>query len=105
MAGRDPSSGEQPMLALHELIFSAFKERFGEAVIGVKLTPAVHECWVTMLVKRRTPEMGALADELEQEFLEEYGKALAFNIKRPWRAMARDLIRMISRAERGHGDH
>ncbi len=30
--------------------------------------------------------MEDLANQLEQEFLEEYGKSLAFNIKEPWRA-------------------
>jgi hypothetical protein len=88
-------SAEETTPALHDLIISTFKERFGEAVIGVKLTPAVHECWVTVLVRRRTPEMEDLANQLEQEFLEEYGKSLAFNVKEPWRAVIGNLVRKM----------
>lgn len=93
MAGRDASPEKQALLSLHDLILSTLRERFGEAIIGVKLTPAVHECWVTVLVKRRTPEMEDLASQVEQEFLEEYGKSLAFNIKQPWRVRVSHLIR------------
>ena len=93
------SSEEQVMLALHDLILSGFRERFGEVIIGVKLTPAVHECWVTVFVKRRTPEMDDLADRLEQEFLEEYGRSLAFRVKQPWKTTARNLVRRILRAK------
>lgn len=34
MTEKDLSPEEQSMLALHDLILSAFRERFGEAIIG-----------------------------------------------------------------------
>ena len=97
-SGLEPE--ERSMLALHDLILSTFKERFGEAIIGVKLTPAVHECWVTVLVKRRTLEMEDLAIQLEQEFLEEYGQCSAFNVRQPWGAIARNLVKKIFGVEK-----
>lgn len=57
MTEKDASPREQSMLALHDLIPSAFRERFGEAIIRVKLTPLVSECWITILVKQRAQKM------------------------------------------------
>lgn len=93
MVEKGSSPEHRSMLSLHDLILATFREHFGEAVIGVKLTPAIHECWVTVLVKRRTLEMENLANQLEQEFLEEYGKSLAFNIRQPWVARVSNLIK------------
>lgn len=43
--------------------------------------------------------MEDLANQLEQESLEEHGKSLAFNIKQPWMMTTRDLVRRILRKE------
>jgi len=51
------------------------------------------------LVKRRTPEIEDLANQLEQEFLEEYGKSPAFNVKQSWMMTTRDVVRRILRKE------
>ena len=37
------SDGEREMLGLHDLILSAFRKKFGDAVIGVNLLPLVRE--------------------------------------------------------------
>ena len=90
------SREEQSMLALHDLILSAFREHFGEeTIIGVNLTPLVHECWITVLVKQKTEEMVDFANELEREFLEELGRHVAIFVKQPWKVTVANLIGKI----------
>ena len=52
------SNGEREMMSLHDLILSAFRREFGDTVIGVNLLPLVHECWATVVVKEKSPEIG-----------------------------------------------
>ena len=96
------SPDEQSMLALHDLILNAFRERFGETIIGVNLLPLVSECWITVLVKRKTQEMFDLAEEIEREFMEDFGKQIVIFFKRPWRERIRGLARnILPRAAKG----
>ena len=88
------SREEQSMLALHDLILSAFRQHFGEEmIIGVKLTPLVSECWITVQVKQKTQPMEDLAQELEAEFLEEAGRHVTFFFEQPWKVRVANLIR------------
>ena len=92
------TAGEQEMLALHDLILSLFKKDFGEAIIGVNLRPLISECWVTVLVKQKVAAMDDLAVQLEQEFMEEFGRFVLFEIKRPWRVATWISARLKKRA-------
>ena len=88
------SREEQPLLGLHDLILSAFRRHFGEEmIIGVKLTPLVGECWITVQVKQKTQPMEDLAQELEAEFLEEAGRHVAIFFEQPWKVRVANLIR------------
>lgn len=63
------------MLALHDVVFSSFREQFGEeAVVGVSLTPFAHECWIEVRVTEKTASMVDVAQELETELREGAGK-------------------------------
>jgi hypothetical protein len=42
------------VLFLKDLIFSFFRERFGDIVIGVNYLPMFHERWVRVIVNTRT---------------------------------------------------
>ena len=96
------TAGEQEMLALHDLILSLFKKDFGEAIIGVNfrplIWPLISECWVTVLVKQKVAAMDDLAVQLEQEFMEEFGRFVLFEIKRPWRVATWISARLKKRA-------
>jgi len=77
------SNGEREMMSLHDLILSAFRKKFGDAVIGVSLLPLVHECWATVVVKQKTPEIEKMGQEMELEFREELGRHISLFIKVP----------------------
>jgi len=71
---------------LHDLIFSAFRKKFGDIVLEVKLFPMIHELWVTVVVKKKSKEMEIMARQIEQEFLEDLGRHIAIFIKkRRWK--------------------
>jgi len=90
------SREEQSMLALHSLILSTFRQRFGEeAIIGVNLTPLAHECWITVQVRQRTQPMVDLAQELEAELLEDAARHVAIFVQQPWKATVANLTRKI----------
>jgi hypothetical protein len=94
MARENLSREDQPMLGLHDLILSAFRRHFGEEmIIGVKLTPLVFECWITVQVKQKTQPMEDLAQELVAEFLEEAGRHVAIFFEQPWKVRVANLIR------------
>lgn len=96
MSQEEMPSVEKSMLSVHSFIRSVFEKHFGkEAIIGVKLTPLSHECWITVLVSQRTQEMIGVADELQRDFLEEWGKHICIFVKRPWRAAIRNLAAKI----------
>lgn len=77
------SDGERGVMSLHDLILSAFRREFGDTVIGVNLLPLVHECWATVVVKEKSPEIGGMVREIELEFREELGRHISFFIKVP----------------------
>ena len=90
------SREEQAMLGLHDLILSAFRQHFGEEmIIGVKLTPLVSECWITVQVKQKTQPMEDLAQELEAELLEEAGRHVAIFVEQPWKTTIAQWVRKI----------
>jgi len=90
------SRDEQFMLALHDLVLSAFRQHFGEeTIIAVGLTPLVSECWITVQVKQKAPEMEDLARALKTEFLEELGRHVAIFVRQPWKATVTNLTRRI----------
>ena len=90
------SREEQSLLGLHDLILSAFRQHFGEEmIIGVKLTPLVSECWITVQVKQKTQPMVDLAQELEAELLEEAGRHVAIFVERPWKVAVAQWARKI----------
>jgi hypothetical protein len=49
------------VLSLKDLIFSAFRKKFGDTVIEVKLLPMIHELWVTVVVKKKSKEIVIVA--------------------------------------------
>lgn len=86
------------MLSLHNFILCVFEEHFGkEAIIGINVTPLVNESWITVLVNQRTQGMVDLADEIEREFSEDLGRHVHIFVKRPWKAIIRNLAREILR--------
>ncbi len=93
-AQRNLSPDERFLWALHDLVLDGFRERFGEAVIGVKVISVVCECWITVLVKQRTPEIEELAAQMERDFQEE-GRQIAVFLRRPWKAALREFVRKI----------
>ena len=90
------SRDEQFMLALHDVVLSVFRERFGdEPIVGVNLTPFAHECWIEVRVTEKTPPMVDLAQELETELREDAGKHVNIIVRQSWRATVANLIRRI----------
>jgi hypothetical protein len=77
------SDGEREMMGLHDFILSAFRKELGDTVIGVNLLPLVHECWATVVVKEKSPEIEKMAREIELEFREELGRHISVFIKVP----------------------
>ncbi len=72
---------ERMVLSLKDLIFSFFRERFGDTVIGVKRLPMFHERWIKVIVKKKCPEMEELACELEKE-MDEIGLHVVIFVKK-----------------------
>jgi hypothetical protein len=88
--------GEKSMLSLYNFTLSVFVERFGkDAIIGVNLTPLANECWITILVNQRTQEMIDVAQELEREFSEDWGRHICLFVKQPWKATLRNLTTRV----------
>jgi len=54
---RNPGNSEREMLSLQGLVLTAFRKAFGDTVIGVNLLLRIHECWATVVVKERNPEI------------------------------------------------
>jgi len=52
-------------------------------VIGLNLLPLGHECWATVIVKEKNPEIEKMAREMESEFREELGRHISIFIKVP----------------------
>jgi len=84
---------EKEMMNLHDLILSAFRKQFGNAVIGVNLLRLVHECWATVVVKERSPEIEKMAQDLEVEFNEDLDRHISVLTKVSLKNRIRNLIR------------
>ena len=72
---------ERMVLSLKDLIFSFFRERFGDMVIEAKYLPMFHERWIKVIVKKKCPEMEELACELEKE-MDELGLHVVLFVKK-----------------------
>lgn len=79
------------MMGLRDLILSAFRRKFANAVIGVNLLHLVHECWATVVVKQKTPEIEKMAREMELEFNEELGRHISLFVKVPLKNRIKNL--------------
>ena len=66
---------------MKDLIFSFFRERFGDTAIEAKYLPMIHECWIRVVVKKKTKEMEELACELEKE-MDELGLHVTIFLKK-----------------------
>ena len=89
--GKNLGDAEREMMGLHGLILSAFRRKFANAVIGVNLLPLVHECWATVVVKQKTPEIEKMAREMELEFREELGRHISLFVKVPLKNRIKNL--------------
>jgi len=69
------------VLSLKDLIFSFFREKFGDMVIEANYLPMIHERWVRVVVKKKTKEMEELAYELEKE-MDELGLHVTIFLKK-----------------------
>jgi hypothetical protein len=85
------STGETEMMGLHDLILSAFRGKFGNAVVGVNLLPLIHECWATVVVKQKTPEIEKMTRDMELELREELGRHISVFIKVPFKNRIKNL--------------
>ena len=93
--GKNLGDAEKEMMGLHDLILSAFRRKFANAVIGVNLLPLVHECWATVVVKQKTPEIEKMAREMELEFREEeLGRHISLSVKVPLKNRIRNLCKI-----------
>jgi len=88
--------GRSQLKSLHDLVLSAFEEDFGEKVGEVKLTPLAHECWVTVFVEEKDPEMEELAEGIEKEF-RELGRIVTVFVKRPWKLALSEWLKNLVR--------
>lgn len=62
----------------------------------------VSECWITVVMKQKTEEMFDLAEEIEREFMEDFGKHIVIFFKRPWRERIRGLAgTILPKADKG----
>jgi len=77
------SDGEKEMKGLHDFILSSFRKEFGDKVIEVNLLPLAHECWATVIVKEKNPEIERMTREMESEFREELGRHISLFVKVP----------------------
>ena len=89
--GKNLGDAEREMMGLHDLILSAFRRKFASVVIGVSLLPLVHECWATVVVKQKTPEIEKMAREMELEFREELGRQISLFVKVPLKNRIKNL--------------
>ena len=89
--GKNLGDAEREMMGLHDLILSAFRRKFANAVIGVNLLPLVHECWATVVVKQKTSEIEKMAREMELEFREELGRHISLFVKVPLKNRIKNL--------------
>lgn len=72
------------------LILTAFRKAFGDTVIAVNLLLRIHECWATVVVKERNPEIEKMAREMELEF-KELDRHISVFIKVPLKNRIRNL--------------
>jgi len=89
------SIGKSEMMGLHDLILSSFRKKFGDIVIGVSLLPLTHECWATVVVKEKSPEIEKMAQEMESEFRDELGRHVSLFIKVPFKNRLKNLLLSI----------
>ena len=88
---RNLGDAKKEMMGLQDLILSAFRRKFANAVIGVNLLPLVNECWATVVVKQKTPEIEKMAREMELEFREELGRNISLSVKVPLKNRIKNL--------------
>lgn len=80
-----PSQDERMVLALRELILSAFQDKFGRAVIiGVTIKPSLLFSGIaTVMVSEYVSDMDKLAEHMEWEITEDIGFQMAVFVKQP----------------------
>lgn len=76
---------ERIVLALHELILSAFQDKFGRAaIIGVNIEPSpLFGSIATVMVSEYVSGMDKLAEHMEWEITEDIGFQMAIFVKPP----------------------
>lgn len=79
------SRDERRVLALRELILSAFRDKFGcAAIIGVNIKPSLlFGSIATVMVRDNVPEMDKFAEHMEWEITEDIGFQMAIFVKQP----------------------
>ncbi|HWQ69677.1 MAG TPA: hypothetical protein VN494_06960 [Patescibacteria group bacterium] len=84
-APKVPSQDERMVLALRELILSAFQDKFGHAaIIGVDIKPSLlFSSITTVMVTEHVSDMDKLAEHLEWEITEDIGFQIAIFVKQP----------------------
>ena len=74
---------EKERIGLHDFILPTFRKKFGNMVIGLNLLPLAHECWATVIMEEKNPEIEKMAREMESEFREGLGRQISIFIKVP----------------------
>jgi len=79
------SQDERMVLALRELILSAFQDKFGHAaIIGVNIKPSLlFSSIATVMVSEYVSDMDKLAEQMEWEITEDLGCPMAIFVKQP----------------------
>lgn len=79
------SQDERMVLALRELILSAFQDKFGRAaIIGVSIKPSLLFSGIaTVMVHEYLSDMDKLAEHMEWEITEDLGCPMAIFVKQP----------------------
>jgi hypothetical protein len=79
------SQDERMVLALRELILSAFQDKFGRAaIIGVNVEPSpLFGSIATVMVSENVPGMNKLAEQMEWDITEDIGFQIAIFVKQP----------------------
>ncbi|MBZ0159108.1 hypothetical protein [Candidatus Methylomirabilis sp.] len=90
-----PSQDERRVLALRELILSAFQDKFGHAVIiGVNIKPSLlFSSIATVMVSEYVSDMDKLAEHMEWEITEDLGCPMAIFVKQPIRHRIAGLLK------------
>jgi len=85
-------------IGFHDFILSAFRKKFGNMVIGLNLLPLGHECWATVVVEEKSPEIESMAREMESEFREDLGRQIRNFIKVPLKNRIKRLALKVWKA-------